>query len=211
MWGLFLSALSSSAHAARPFAADDAGLVAPGTFEIETAGDYWHNAAAFGIGLKHGLTERMDIGLGLGGCILPEHDHGFDAACLGLKFALLPDVLAATFNGVFGDPVYDVNFIYSTTLKNLALNTNVGGVFVATSADADLTYGLASVYSFNSWEVGAEIGGTQHALSWWQIGARFALADWWALDAGLGGNFKDGVQLNATTGLWFAFPLTTGK
>jgi hypothetical protein len=59
-------AMCQSALAARPFETDDAGTVAPGTFESEFGSESWKDDAAFGIGLKHGLTERMDLGVSMG-------------------------------------------------------------------------------------------------------------------------------------------------
>jgi hypothetical protein len=78
---------------------DDAGTVAPETFELETGVDFWKDAATGCIGLKHGVTNRMDLGFGFGYSPQPEDERGFSGAELGLKFAIVPELLAVTAAG----------------------------------------------------------------------------------------------------------------
>jgi hypothetical protein len=200
-----LANIPCGAH--RPFATDDAGTVAQGTFELETAADYWNEEAAFGMCFKHGLTERMDIGVELGRCMLPEDERGFDGAALGLKFALIPDLFSASFSGQFGDPGYGASLIVSKAIGIFCVHGNLGGSVDVSADDADMTYGLAGVFEVRRAKTGAEIGGTHEGLDWWQAGIQFSLTDWMAIDAGVGGNFEHDIDMAATTGLWFTFPL----
>jgi hypothetical protein len=193
-------------HAARPFATDDAGTVARGTFELEAAEDYWHNAAAAGLCFKHGLTDRMDLGVTFGHCHLPDHECGASEAELGLKYALVPDLFSATFSGVFGDPAYGVNFIVSKPFGLFTLHGNLGGALTGASENAFLTYGIAGVFDISRFSAGVETGGSHEALDFWQVGVIFSITEWMALDAGLRGDFERDPAFMATTGLWFAFP-----
>jgi hypothetical protein len=192
--------------AGRPYVTDDAGTVGLGLFELETTPNYWKDRVDFGLCFKHGLTDRMEIGVAMGHCTLPKEERGIQNAELGFKFALIPDLFAASFTGVFGDPGYAFNFILGKAYKNFTVNANLGGSMVAKTEDADLTYGLSGIFTYGRFETGAEIGGTQEELNWWQIGAKIFVTDWCSIDAGIGGDFEKEVSMNATTGLWFAFP-----
>src|SRR3989339_777868 len=103
----------TAAYSARPFMADDAGTVTHEGFELEGGADFNADELDGGIGLKHGITHRMDIGFGFGYLRSSEQAHTFSDAELGLKFGLLPDRLAATATGCFGNSQFNINLIAS--------------------------------------------------------------------------------------------------
>jgi hypothetical protein len=191
----------------RPFITDDAGTVTPSTFELEASADYWHDKAAFGLGLKHGVTERMDIGVAFGRCMLPEDESGYDPAELSLKFNFIADRLSASFSGSFGDPCYSALLIYSQPIALFSLHANLGYSAVGALDEGLLTYALAVVVQINRFTFGPEFGGTHQSVDWWQIGTRATITDWLAADVAVGGDFSTDVDFNAATGLFFAFPL----
>lgn len=199
---------SMPAYGARPFYTDDAGTVQVGKFELETAFDFWKGKAAAGLGLKHGITERMDIGIGIGYVPAPDEERAFTGADLGIKFVWVPDVFATSFGTEFASGTYSVNAILSKSSGPVSWDANLGFEAISNTNDADLTCGLAAVYTYRKLGIGAEIGGTHEALNWWQIGVRLRLSEWVQVDAGLGGNDAGNPDLTATAGLWFAFPMS---
>jgi hypothetical protein len=216
-FGLYLGAVcfalgsaGTPAFAARPFVTDDSGTVEAGTFELETAWDYWKARAAASLSFKHGVTERMDIGVGIGYVSAPQEERAFDTADLGLKFALIPDLFSASFSAGFASQTYSLNAILSKSFGPLTCDANLGYEAITDTDDAELTFGLAGVYNHGRLGVGVEIGGTHEGLSWWQVGARFQIREWLQIDAGLGGDSATDPDLTATTGLWFGFPLFAG-
>ncbi len=194
--------------AARPFTTDDAGTVETDKFELETAYNYWNGKAAAIMSFKHGITERMDIGIGQEYCILPEDQRAFSGANIGLKFALVPDLFSTSFGSTLGSNTYNVNAILSKSLSPVSFDANLGYQIAADTNNADLSYGFAAVYEYKQLCMGVEIGGTREGLIWWQSGIRFLILEWVQIDAGLGGNYQKSPYITATTGLWFTFPLT---
>jgi hypothetical protein len=197
---------STRVMAARPFVTDDPGTVELGRFELEVAPDYWKDKSTIELCFKHGLTERMEIGIVMGRCALPRNERGYQDAELGFKFALIPDLLAASFTGMFNNPEYGFALILGKTSGIFTVNANLGCAMTSGTDDAEVMYGLSGIATFGRFETGVEIDGARESLNWWQIGAKCFVTDWCSIDAGIGGDFKDDVTMNATTGLWFAFP-----
>lgn len=195
-----------SLFAARPFVTDDAGTVEKGTFELETSSDYWEDAASFGIGLKHGLTNRMDLGVAFGYDAVPKESAAAQPLEVSFKYNFIPEHFSASFTSAFSSSTYSVNAIYSHDIKFLSLHANAG--FEATEGVKDVsgTYSLAAVFNIGIIAAGLEFGGVNKDINWWQIGGQATFTDWFALDIGVGGDFDDGMT--ATTGLWFSFPLS---
>ncbi len=193
--------------AARPFNTDDAGTVETGKFELETACNYWEKETELGASFKHGITERMDIGVCVGYCMLPTEDRKFTGESIGLKFALIPELLSVSFTSEFGNKSYITNFIMSKSFGPISIDANIGYQAQADINDADLTYGLVAVYEVGRFGIGAEVCGTHETINWWQVGSRFQIVEWLQFDIGLGGDFKKEPDFTATTGLWFTFPL----
>jgi hypothetical protein len=208
--GLFLGVgCVMNVFAARPFVVDDAGTVSAGTFEFEMAADYWTSKLGPSIVFKHGVTERMDIGVTIGYCQLPDEERGISAACLGLKFALIPDLLTASMGAHFGSSNYSAFALLTKSLGPVEIDANFG--FEATLDEGnhvDLRYGLAAVVPIQRVALGAECMGTHEAFDWWLVGGRFSITDWFTIDCGLGGDFQTEIDWNVTTGIWINFPLT---
>ena len=196
------------AFAARPFLTDDAGTVEAGKFELETACDSWKARADANMCFKHGLTERMDLGVGIGYVPLPNEERGFTGADLGLKFVLVPDLLAASFGAGFASQAYSINGILSKSFGPISCDVSLGYEAIAETTNADLTHGICAVYNCGKLGIGAEVGGTHEELNWWQVGARCQIHEWIQIDAGLGGNYGRRPDLTATTGVWITFPLS---
>jgi hypothetical protein len=128
-------------YAARPLATDDAGTVERGKFETELSFDYCQyrpdgTGQAPGMAIKHGLTERLDIGLGFSHSTDKDTDGntvgwGMSPLEIGFKMALrkehkkLPDIsLSAGFET--GETEYALNLVLSRGYGNLGLHYNLG-------------------------------------------------------------------------------------
>ncbi len=191
----------------RPFITDDAGIVPSSTFELESAIDCWKDKSTLALCLKHGITDRMDIGVAFGRCFLPLHERGYDPAELLLKFNFIRDRLSASMSGNFGDPCYSALLIFSYPLEMFSFHSNLGYSAVGAGTRGDPVFGLAAVAELGKFVFGVEAGGARDRFDWWQTGARFSFTGWLAADAGLAGKFRNPIDFNATTGLFFAFPL----
>lgn len=140
-WLAALSLAAAPVRAARPLATDDAGTVEPGKFETELSFDHCQNrpdgtCQSPGIQLKHGLTDRMDIGLAFGHDTDKDADGntvgwGMSPLAVGVKAALmkerkaLPDLsVAAGFET--GSSAWWLNGIASQEIAGLGLHFNLG-------------------------------------------------------------------------------------
>lgn len=202
----FLAVIPVSLFAARPFVTDDAGTVAQGIFELECSSGYWDDAASFSIGLKHGLTSHMDLGVVFGYHAVPEDEAAAQPLEISLKYNFIPDHLSASFTSAFSSASYAVNAIYTHAISAFSLNVNLGMEATDAVKNVAATYGLAAVFNVGVAAVGAEIGGVDKNINWWQVGTQITLKDWLAVDLGIGGDFEDDTHLTAASGLWFSFP-----
>ncbi|MDP2808266.1 MAG: hypothetical protein Q8O74_09060 [bacterium] len=136
---IFLTA--SSLFAARPLSTDDAGTVEKGKFETEMSFDHCQYRPdgvchSPGLAVKHGLTDRLDFGLGF----FPSTDKdaggntvgwGMSPLEVGFKLGLLkerptlPDIsVSAGFET--GNSGYGLNLILSREYGSLGLHYNLG-------------------------------------------------------------------------------------
>lgn len=189
----------AAVHAARPFATDDAGMVAAGAYELEAGYDLWQDAGAASIGFKHGLTEKMDLGVGFGFTTVTEPKNSFSAAALCLKYALVPDLLSASFAAEIGSSSYAINGIFSRPAGPLAVNANLGYA----TGDSSITCALALLYPAGALTIGAEIGGDQETQTW-LAGLQYILREGLVIDAGFAGDL-DLEEKTAAFGLHFEF------
>ena len=193
-------------YGARPFATDDAGTVEEGVHELESGVDFWSEEAVLGLGFKHGLTDRMDLGVGFGYVIAPEEDEGFEGAELGVKFALIPDIFSASLTGTFGDEAYTITGIFTQGVGPLEIDGNIGYEATGlTGEDGTVIYALAVIFDVQPFAFGAEGAGDEDGLQYWLIGGRYALMNGFTVDAGITGGFEEDVDMSATAGIHYEF------
>lgn len=193
-------------YGARPFATDDAGTVEQGTHELEFGCDFWSEQTMLGLGFKHGLTERMDLGVGFSYIIEPRENDGFEGAELGVKFALIPDVFSASLTSMFGDAAYTLNGIITHTLGPLEIDGNFG--YEATGIrgeEGTIIYALAVIFNAEQFAFGVEGSGDKDGLQSWLMGGRYALHDGFAIDAGISGGFEDDGVNTIVAGIHYEF------
>jgi hypothetical protein len=194
-----------SLFAARPYLTDDPGINEPGKFEFMAACDFWDKKTVPSLQLRHGITERMDFGVNVGYCLVPNEDRKASCADINFKYAIIPNLFSATFTGSFGDPGYMVNAVFGKSFGPVAINANIGYSAKADTQDVDVPYFIAVIFEQNKFGIGPEIGGDLEGLNWWQIGGRVYFTDWLHWDIGVGGDFKTISGYNATTGIDIVF------
>lgn len=138
---MVLASAAGLVQAARPLFTDDAGTVEKGKSETEISFDYCRNrqegscqTPAFFI--KHGLTDRMDMGLGFSHSTDKDIDGntvgwGMSPLEVGFKLALLreksnmPEIsVSAGFET--GMKEYGINLIFSRESGKIGLHYNLG-------------------------------------------------------------------------------------
>ena len=193
-------------YGARPFATDDAGTVEQSIHELEFGVDFWSEEAALELSFKHGLTDRLDLGLGFSYIIAPEENEGFENAEFGVKFALIPDVFSASLAGTFGDAAYTINCIVTQGLGPLEFDGNIGFETSGIGGEKGVViYALALIFDATPFALGVESAGDKDGLQIWLAGGRYTLHDGLAVDAGIAGNFKGDANLSATIGIHYEF------
>jgi len=193
-------------YGARPVATDDAGTVAAGGYELETGCDFWSDWAEADIGFKHGLSQRMDIGIGFGIIITPEEPERFGLLEIGLKFALIPDLFAISVASEFGTSSYSLNGVITRTFGPLELDLNLGYAATGMSnEEGTITYAGALILGLDRIDIGAESSGDKDGFQTWLSGFRYHLVAGFALDCGISGGFEEDSEFTATGGIHYEF------
>ncbi|MGB9721943.1 MAG: hypothetical protein ACPL28_10760 [bacterium] len=187
------------AFAARPFGTDDAGTVSPAGYELEIGYDFWKEMGAFGVGFKHGLTEKMDVGIGFGFNVLSEPKKSFMPSELCLKYAIVPDLFATSFTTEIGANAYNLNGIITRCFGALEVDANIG----YGTADSTITYAGAIIYSMGNFTVGGEVSGDKENQDW-LVGGRYTIREGLMIDVGFTGDFEFEEKL-VTLGLHYEF------
>ena len=197
---------ASVLYGARPFTTDDAGIVEQGMHEMELGIDFWSESVMPGLGFKHGLTSRMDLGVGVGYTLIPEEEAGFGGAELGLKFSIVPDLLAFSVVGSFGHEAYALNGILTKNFGPVEIDANFGyETAVIGDEDDRLIYAVAAIYSMGVFAFGIEGAGESSGLERWLTGGRYTLKDGLSVDAGISGGFQEDADIYATVGIHCEF------
>lgn len=202
---LLIGLFSSLSSAGIPFIIDDAGTIEKTGFEIESSAGFWKDHGDATIGIKHGLTEKMDIGTSFGYTFAPEEDAAVNPLELSMKYAFIPEYLAGSISGTLGETSFTANLIGTYSIKFIHLNVNAGLEADGGIDSALFKYGASVLFNASRLTTGLEIAGDNEELNWWQIGASIEVIGWLAIAAGLGGGFENKDQLSATAGLTFSF------
>lgn len=183
----------------RPFGTDDAATVSAGSYELEFGYDMWGETGSIGLGFKHGLTEKMDIGIGFGYNLITEPKRCFSSSELSLKYNFIPDMLAASFSTGFNGSEYCINGIFTRCFGPLEIDANFGYA----TGDSSITYAGALIYSTGNFAFGGEVLGDEETQNW-LAGFRYTIKDGLMVDAGFTSDFTI-EEKTATVGLHYEF------
>jgi hypothetical protein len=205
MFGLIM-VWAYNSEAARPFATDDAGTVPAGGYELEAGYDWGEVEGMLGLGFKHGLTKKMDIGVEFGYTIETEPEDRFTPAELSLKFALIPDFLAVSFAHEFGDSVYTLNSSMTKTFGPVEVSANLGYEATGDEEEGLTTYALSLILTVgNRFDIGSEILGDENDLQVLLFGMRYKISEGFNIDAGFSKGIGEDVEDLITIGLHYEF------
>jgi len=222
--------IPSLIYAARPLSVDDAGTVDLGTYETEVGIGYLRDKEKNGeteisLAIKHGLTERMDLGVFLPHVITnpkgESGERGMGDAELVAKFNLAREGdripgFSVTLGIIMdtgeenkgigsGEINYVFNSILSKELQFIILHGNLG--YTAKGKTASL--GIALEYPVDErLNLVAELTGENKSDSPIEalIGASFSARESLTLDFGIGTGLNDfSSRLNLTGGLTLSF------
>jgi len=197
----WMAIMAANLYGARPFVTDDAGIVPSAGFELELGHEFWKNEGIFAVGFKHGLTEKMDIGIGFGYNLISGPKNSFSGSELCLKYCFIPDMLAASFSAGFDGSGYCLNGIFTRCFGALEADANFG----YSTADSSITFGLAFIYGLERLTFGLECAGDDDGLQNWLAGGKYHIVEDFAVDLGISGGFEEDIGNVATVGLHYEF------
>lgn len=188
-------------QAGRPFLTDDHGTVEKGGVELELGNELLPGRSSFSssLTLKHGLTPRMEIDLGMG------YDwHGTSPLNLLFKLHLLK---AGTFH-ITASLAHDLDgagnrytLILARSSGRLALNVNVAGI----DNFARYAFGISPVLALNdTFRIGLDLHGEGTSVPEMLLlgfGAAWNLTGSLSVDAGLFLDMRDGGSPLVTFGM----------
>ncbi|MEI8218397.1 MAG: hypothetical protein WCG51_05055, partial [Elusimicrobiota bacterium] len=170
-------------YGAYPLATDDAGIVKTNFYELEAGYDNCRGENVLlnqscGISFKHGLTEKMDIGLSVPVQIDPVKEDRLGESALTLKFSLIREMLAFSFSNAFGEKDYFINAIFTKEFSSVIVNVNAG--YLSTGDETVKGTGTHSVsleIPIKRYEVVGEVQGQEGGIGNCLLGLRYRITD----------------------------------
>ena len=200
-----LCVLPGQALAARPLSTDDSGTVEAGKSEMEAGyghEDFGGSCRGLSLGWKHGITERMDLGVGTGWQFDP--DEGAEEVSLSLKWSLIPvkdRFPGFSFSAGFAPSgsEYFLNGIVTQPLgEKLSVHINLGYTVPEAYQDGAIFWGGAVEYAIHekinlvAEAIGEEdISDNNEDCRSWLLGGNAAVTDFLTLDLGGGTRLSD--------------------
>ncbi len=192
-------------YGARPFATDDAGTVSKTGYELEICYDFGKDDGVAGISFKHGLTQRMDIGVEFEYNTISEPKNCFSPLSLCLKYSIIPDFFSASISNESGTSAYDINTIFTKVFGIVEVDANFGYSVPGDFNKGSLFYALAIIAGFWKFDFGVEIFWNENEFQKWLFGGRFSLIDGFNIDTGISSGFNDKNEIKGTFGLHYEF------
>jgi len=188
---------SSSLFAAHPLTTDDIGTVDFGKYELEMGYDNFKGETesrnqSFGLSLKRGLTEKMDIGISFPYQIEPKPEEPFGNITLVIKFLLLKDIFALTVNNELGSSEYFINGIFTREISPITVHANIGyTVSGDKNKKGEMSYSTAFEYSFPKIDLVGEVLGDKVGFQNYLLGVRYKIAETIFVDCAYGNGFRN--------------------
>ena len=201
---------AARARAAYPLATDDAGTVSRGGYELEAGYDSAKDAENLSnqsgaLSFKHGVTEKMDLGLALPYQIHPAGAEKLGAVSLALKFSLAENIAAVSLSNELGEKDYFLNAIYTKEFSAVKLHVNAGYLSAGDETVKGAgSYGLALEYPVGKFEAVCEAQGQEGGEGNALVGLRYRLKESLSVAGGLARDFNYGHS-RFTAGVHFEF------
>jgi hypothetical protein len=215
IWTLSIGVLvscfrASLLFAAYPLATDDAGTVTQNGYEFEACYDNCKDEnelmnRSCGISFKHGVTDRMDIGISFPMQVDPAANGQTGEATLGFKFALIKDMVAVTFSNELGEKDYFMNAVFSREFSFVKYNINAGYASAGdTTVAGRRTGGFSAEFPIRSFDVIGEVQSREGGAGSGLAGLRYHASEHLFIAAGVSKSFKT-VENRVTGGFHFEF------
>ena len=193
-------------EAARPFPTSDADVVGTMVYELEVGSYFWSEDIFILTEFKHGITERMEIGVAFEYTIEPDVQGPFSAAEVGMKYTLVPSLFAVSMCGEFGSTAYKLKGIFTRVINPVKCNLNFG---YKASGVSDMPgiffYSVGLIMKFQKFQIGGDISGDEDGLVGWLAGGNYKIIGEFAVDAGFSGTFNGNADYTAIVGLSYVF------
>jgi len=201
---------AANIFAAYPLSTDDAGIVSVGRYELEAGYDNCKDENELinktcGISFKHGVTEKMDMGVSFPFLIEPSKEGRLGAAIMVVKFSIVKDIVSVTFSNELGEKDYFINTIYTKELPFFLCNFNLG--YLSSGDDNEKgssSYGFSLAHSFGKYETLGEIQGQEGGYGNWLLGLRRKINDRLFAAAGFSRTFESSSD-KLSVGFHFEF------
>ena len=176
--------MNSFLFAAHPLTTDDIGTVEVGKYELEIGYDNCKNHGELrnhscGLSLKHGISQKLDIGISFPYHIEPKPAERLGSVSLSFKFLLVEDIFAFTLANELGSEEYFINGISTREISSLVVHFNLG--YQATGNEnvkGKILYNSAFEYSpLNKIDFVGEVLGEETGLQNWLLGMRYKIND----------------------------------
>ena len=183
MFFCYMILLGNGLFAAHPLTTDDVGIVDIGKYELEVGydnvkeEDILRNHSC-GVSFKHGITDKMDVGISLPYQIKPKLTEPLGTTTLGLEFLLIKDIFAFSINNELGSKEYFLNGIISKNIKPFDLHLNFG--YEASGdeyIEGEMVYSAAVEYPLEKIDFVGEIVGRENEFENWLVGIRYKLGE----------------------------------
>jgi hypothetical protein len=184
-WTIIAFIFASNLYGALLFSTDDAPTVETGNHELEIEYGFEKiDEGIISVCFAHGLTKKMDFGIGLG--YLMGSDSVFLTPEFSVKYNLFPEFISASLSSSFRESSYSVNGIITRNFGDFELDGNFG----YSVGDSTITYGIASIYDIEKFHVGVEILGNKDGFENWLLGVRYWFLEGLALSLGASKEFN---------------------
>ncbi len=207
---MFLVCFVPVVFSAYPLSTDDAGVLGQTGSELEFCYDNTKiedapRTQVFDFSFKHGLTNKMDVGIFFPILIDPKPEESFGMATLGLKFQVVKDVLAFSLTNTLGLTEYFLNGVLSKEISPATLHLNLG--YQATGVEnikGSINYSSAIEYPVKKSDFVFEILGDEEGLQGYLLGLRYNVNDNFSLAFAYGNGF-DKTNERITFGFHYGF------
>ncbi len=203
----FFVCICSFLFSAHPLTTDDAKTVDQSGYELELSYDYSKvtdsQEQSFGLSFKHGLTEKMDIGVSFP--YLFEPKESFGQASIGLKFSVVKDLLTFSITNPLGSSEYFLNSIFSYEISPVILHLNLGYQSTGQQdVEGSITYSSAFEWSIKKFDIVGEILGDKDGFQDYLLGFRYNFIDGVAFSFAYGNGFNEKRE-KITSGFHYEF------
>ncbi len=193
-------------EAARPFPTSDADVVETVKYELELGSYLWSEDISILTEFKHGITNRMEIGVAFEYTIEPDVQGPFSAAEIGMKYTLVPNLFAVSMCGEFGSTNYKLKGIFTRVINPVKCNLNFGYKASGVNDTPGIFfYSAGLILKFQKFQIGGDISGDEDGLVGWLTGGNYKIIGDLAVDVGFSGTLSNNANNTVIVGLSYVF------